>query len=113
MMGAGAPLCDKELAERLLRHQSTVRGAREALVKAGLIKHDGFKRFNGGRKAHMTWSIVKKGRTRNEIQALRKHILDGLHKISCMKKSISADRQLLRKLESKGTKRARAAAAAG
>jgi hypothetical protein len=91
-------MCDQEIADRLLAHPSTTRRARELLLAAGKIKAVGFKDM-GGPKAHMTYSPVLKGQRSAQIAALRKHILDGLQRISCFKRTISAERRVLRDLE--------------
>lgn len=102
MRQAKRPLCDTELAKFINAHPNTIRAHREQLLASGTIKFAGYKDM-GGRRSHMTFSPVIKGRRSAQIAALRKHILDGLQRISCAKKTISEERKLLRALESRDT----------
>ena len=106
----GHPLSDRELTERLKQHPSNVRGAREKLVRAGLLQHVGFVRFNDGQKAHMTWAVVKNGQVRAQAEAVRKHWADCVRKISCLKDSAKTDSRELREIEVENVKRIRARA---
>jgi len=114
MFNNNKPLSDRDLTLLTGRHNSSVRGAREALVKAGIAKHSGFKYHADSRKAHMTWSYVPPGRGRGQAVEvmLHKRIMDCVNKISCLKESVRTDRRALRALEAKAGKKQRELAAA-